>query len=476
MNLSLGVYMANLLDKKQITAQLCVETRAVAQDMQDAVRAVKPVFKTKRLALFLGTVSLFSVAAFAIAPQNALDKNAQKVVLSELVLQPQFIAADAQKEGAGILYRTEQVESNDTIGSLFARLGIEDLEAQRILISQAAEKEPVRLETGNTVQVQLAQDSGKLLDLSYVDAKGKELHIYRENEKLQVKIQEVALFSNPVSKTFVMEEGSFIALALRAEIPDSVTEQLQKAMQAQFDLRHDLHAGDRITVVYESRSNAAQTYQVAGDLLAAEVQTSVQRFTAIGLKNAQGKLNYYAEDGSNLQKSPFNFPLAEVRVTSPFSSGRLHPVLGIVRAHKGVDFGAASGTPVMAPADGVVTTAGFEGGYGNVVKLKHTGPYSTLYGHLSKFPDNIKVGSRIKQGQVIGYVGSTGVSTGPHLHYEFHVNDVAVDPLMVKMGVVNTLNGKDKVLFASNAEMLTAQIALTRDSFADQSTSTFTFE
>jgi murein DD-endopeptidase MepM/ murein hydrolase activator NlpD len=171
-------------------------------------------------------------------------------------------------------------------------------------------------------------------------------------------------------------------------------------------------------------------------LLAAEFTNQNTNFQAIYFKDAQGRDGYYSPEGQSLKRAFLKSPMPFDRISSGFSAGRLHPVLQIWRAHKGLDYAAPTGTPVRAVADSIVNFVGRQGGYGNLIVLKHQGPYSTAYGHLSRFGKGIKRGSKVSQGQLIGYVGSTGLASGPHLHYEFRVNGVQRNPLAMKLPTV----------------------------------------
>ena len=173
---------------------------------------------------------------------------------------------------------------------------------------------------------------------------------------------------------------------------------------------------------------------------------------------SKGETGYYTAEGNNVRKAFIRTPVDFARISSRFSKGRKHPILNKIRAHKGVDYAAPRGTPIKAAGDGKVILAGTKGGYGNTVVIQHGSRYRTLYAHMQGFAKNVRTGSTVKQGQIIGYIGTTGLSTGPHLHYEFQVNGTHVDPLSQKQLIADPLSGKEKQRFLQHSTPLMAQL------------------
>ncbi len=198
-------------------------------------------------------------------------------------------------------------------------------------------------------------------------------------------------------------------------------------------------------------------------ILAAEFINHGKRYQAIRYTDAGGKTDYYSLDGKSMRKAFLRTPVEFSRISSGFSLGRKHPVLNTIRAHKGVDYAASTGTPIKATSDGKIVHRGKKGGYGNTIIVQHGSKYSTLYAHMSKYRSGLTTGSRVKQGQIIGYVGSSGLATGPHLHYEFRVDGVHRDPLRVKLPGADPLANKYRADFDKKAEALMAQLDLVRD-------------
>jgi murein DD-endopeptidase MepM/ murein hydrolase activator NlpD len=202
----------------------------------------------------------------------------------------------------------------------------------------------------------------------------------------------------------------------------------------EIDFTRDIQPGDRFQVVYERMVSEDGEVRI-GRVLASDLTISGKSLTAFRYGGEDGRGGqYYDADGNSLRRAFLRAPVEFRRISSRFSSARFHPVLGLTRRHEGTDYAAAPGTPVMAAGDGVVLRAGWAGGYGNLIELRHLNGITTRYGHLRGFARNIRRGVRVQQGQIIGFVGSTGLATGPHLHYEFRENGVAKDSRRVKLG------------------------------------------
>ena len=217
--------------------------------------------------------------------------------------------------------------------------------------------------------------------------------------------------------------------------------------------------GDSFEVIYEEKIVDGKVVGT-GNILAARFTNLRQGYTAFRYTNG----SYYNEKGMSLRKAFLRTPVDFARISSRFSSGRKHPILNKIRAHQGVDFAAPRGTPIKAAGDGKVILAGRKGGYGNTVILQHGSSYKTLYGHMNGFAKGIRTGSKVRQGQIIGYIGTTGLSTGPHLHYEFQINGRHVDPLAQKGMMADPIAQSDKNKFMQLSKPLLARLNQERDS------------
>ncbi|HYJ17574.1 MAG TPA: M23 family metallopeptidase, partial [Burkholderiales bacterium] len=220
--------------------------------------------------------------------------------------------------------------------------------------------------------------------------------------------------------------------------------------------------GDRFSVVYEALA-ADGEFVGFGRVLAAEFVNQGRSFRAVFFRDNEGRNGFYTPDGRNMRKAFLRSPIEFSRVTSGFSNSRFHPVLKAWRAHKGIDYGASTGTRVRVTADGFVTFVGRKGGYGNVVTVRHPNGYTTLYAHLSGFAQGIRQGKRVVQGEVVGLVGSTGLATGPHLHYEFHVNGVHQNPMRLAMPPGPPINEQSRGAFQDTVLPLFARLDMLRN-------------
>ncbi|MDZ7737127.1 MAG: peptidoglycan DD-metalloendopeptidase family protein [Gammaproteobacteria bacterium] len=195
-----------------------------------------------------------------------------------------------------------------------------------------------------------------------------------------------------------------------------------------------------------------------GPIIAAEFQNRGRTLRAVRYTTPDGRTDYYADDGRSMRKAFLRTPMDVYRISSHFDPNRRHPVMNTIRAHKGTDYAAPTGTPIKASGDGRIIHIGRKGGYGNAIILKHGGRYTTLYGHMSRFAEGLHNGSRVEQGQTIGYVGSTGLATGPHLHYEFRVNGVHKDPVKVELPKADSIPEKLQADFKQSTQPLLAEL------------------
>ncbi|HET7924499.1 MAG TPA: M23 family metallopeptidase [Rhodanobacteraceae bacterium] len=242
----------------------------------------------------------------------------------------------------------------------------------------------------------------------------------------------------------------------QAGMSDTMIWKLANAFGYDIDFAQDLREGDSFSVIYDDVYREGEHIH-DGDIIAATFINQGKRYTAIRYTNADGETMYYSEDGRPLRKAFLRTPVEFTRISSVFSVGRMHPILGYMRAHKGVDYAAPTGTPIRAAGDGKITFRGWKSGYGNFVTIQHNGHISTAYGHMSAFASE-KLGQHVSQGQIIGYVGMTGLATGPHLHYEFRVDGQHRDPLTVTLPKEEPLPATQLALFKQKSGALLAKL------------------
>lgn len=240
----------------------------------------------------------------------------------------------------------------------------------------------------------------------------------------------------------ILDGDSFYLAGARAGIPDGILAEVYDLLAFEMDFERDVRAGQKFSVLFEE--NYANGEKIDnGRVLAIQFEALRGNVKMYRFKKADGKTGYYDENGNGAIKSLKRTPINNARVTSSFSTSRKHPVLGYTRAHKGVDFRASTGTPIPSAGAGRVVARGYNSGHGNYIKIRHNASYETLYAHMSRFAKGVVVGTTVKQGQTIGYVGSTGLSTGPHLHYEIIKDGKHVNPMTVKLPAISNLDKKD---------------------------------
>ncbi len=410
-----------------------------------------------RLALAVALPLVGMVAAFGIAPGTDAEPVIRTRVVQEIAL-PLDLAAGRPGEEA--YWREDRIQRGDTLAGLLARLGADDAEAVEFLRKERSAKSLYQLVPGRTVRAQ-ATAEGRLMALRYQGG-GKVLDVRRQDGGLTVTEQPVALERRILMKSGEIRSSLFAATD-DAGLADAVAMQVADIFSTDIDFHRDLRRGDRFTVVYEMLYDMGEPVR-SGRLLAAEFVNQGKTYQAVWFEYAAGHGGYYTVEGRNIRKAFLRSPLEFSRITSGFSRGRFHPILQRWRAHNGIDYGAPTGTRIRATGDGVVEFAGrHAGGYGNLVVLRHQSKYTTWYGHLSGFASGVRKGARVAQGSVIGYVGATGLATGPHLHYEFRINDVHQNPLRVVLPEAPPIGPEQRAAFAAASAPLAQRLTLLRD-------------
>lgn len=393
--------------------------------------------KTRIVSASALLLALCAFGAAGVAPMAPdADDLPIKSITQNLAL-PHLSEQIAALDAASSTYISEErVRSGDTLGTLLDRLGIENADVAAFIKSDPTARKLMQLKAGKRVQAQTTED-GELNWLSSMvgDARSDgatNLVITREGNHFKAVETPVAM-----EKRIEMRSGeirsSLFAATDAAQIPDGVASQIVDMFSTNIDFGSDLRRGDRFNVVYETFWQNGE-YVRSGRVLAGEFMNGPATYQSVWFDDSGNGQNggYYGFDGKSLKKAFLKSPLEFTRISSGFSM-RLHPILGSWKQHKGVDFAAATGTPIRASGDGTIDFVGQQRGYGNVIAIKHWSNYSTVYGHMSRFAANVHKGMKVSQGQVIGYVGMTGWATGPHLHYEFRINNEPRDPMTVNI-------------------------------------------
>ncbi len=353
--------------------------------------------------------------------------------VADLPLQLQADALDAHNFN---LFRTDVTRSSDTAKSLLARLGIDDADAAAFLRSDAKAKTALLGRSGNTVTVE-GSDTHTLQKLTARWSAGsgdtfQRLVIEKTPVGFASRVESAPLTANSRLAGGVIRSSLFAATD-EANIPDAIASQLIEIFSGDLDFHRGLRKGDRFSIVYETLEADGEPLR-AGRILSAEFVSNGKTLQAMWFAEPGKKGAYYTLDGQSLHRAFLASPVAFSRISSGFEM-REHPIQHRWKAHLGVDYAAATGTPVRTVGDGVVEFAGVQNGFGNVVFVNHRNANTTVYAHLSRI--NVKKGQAVSQGDLIGNVGSTGWATGPHLHFEFRVNGIHQDPMTIAKQNIN---------------------------------------
>ena len=410
----------------------------------------------------------FGVTAFGISPLAFDPANLPQRLVTETVtpsdIQSQL---DALAEHELQLYRTDLTRSTDTADSLLKRLNVSDADAALFLRNDPVARQLLSGRGGKMVRVQ-TDESGKLTELvaRYAPANSAQLgtHFTRLRVERAGGTLSASVTTAPLAAQVRMGSGtirsSMFAATDEARIPDSIATQLTEVFATDVDFHRQLRKGDTFSVVYEALTADGEPItwgaSNAGRVLAAEFVNNGRNYSAVWFKDAQNKGAYYGLDGKSKKHAFLASPLEFSRVTSGFAM-RMHPILNTWKQHKGVDYGAPTGTPIRAVGDGTVEFAGWQNGYGNVVEVKHSAQRSTVYAHMSRI--NVKRGAHVEQGQNLGAVGMTGWATGPHLHFEVKVGGVQEDPMiMARSAETVELSAAAKTQFLQLAQSMKGQL------------------
>ncbi|MCQ4348970.1 peptidoglycan DD-metalloendopeptidase family protein [Pseudomonas stutzeri] len=347
------------------------------------------------------------------------------------------------------------VASGDTLSSVFAKAGLPSDTLHSLLASNREARQLTRIKPGQVFHI-VRDTEGAFESLSSRLSQLESVHVARTAKGFSVKYETIKP-SIRQSYAHGVIDSSLFAATQRAGLPHRLAMDLANIFGYDIDFALDIREGDEFEVIYEEKQVDGKRVG-SGNILAARFTNRGKQYTAVRHTDRQGNSTYYRADGSSMRKAFIRTPVDFARISSRFSNGRRHPVLNKIRAHKGVDYAAPTGTPIKATGDGKVILAGRKGGYGNTVIIQHGQRYRTLYAHMHGFAKGIRNGSQVQQGQVIGYVGTTGLSTGPHLHYEFQVNGVHVDPLSQKLPMADPIAGAERKRFLQLSQPLLARM------------------
>lgn len=357
-------------------------------------------------------------------------------------------------------WKITEVRSGDTLADIFSREGLSPRTLYEVVHVDEQTRKLTRLYPGDEVLFHIPEP-GELAALMYELDETRLLQVNRTEDGFVSSVIERPIERRIVNAAGTIESSLFVA-GQKAGLSDALIMKLATIFGWDIDFILDIRSGDSFTLIYEELWRDGERLR-DGNILAAEFINRGKSFQAVRYTpSGSERPDYYDAEGRNLRKEFLRSPMDVTRVTSRFTLKRFHPILKVNRPHRGVDYGASSGTPVRATGDGKVIFASRNSSYGNHVIIQHGSQYKTLYAHLSKFGKNVRRGSRVQQGQIIGYVGATGLATAPHLHYEFRENDAHRDPLRIRFPKAEPLPGTELALFQQQARPLLAQLGVIR--------------
>ena len=410
----------------------------------------------------------FGVTAFGIAPMAPDAADIPKRLVTEFVV-PDGIQSqlDALAEHELELYRSDLTRASDTVDSLLSRMNVSDAAAASFLRNDPTARKLLEGRSGKMVRVQ-TDANGALTELvaryAPVDAEQlgtqfTRLSVKRIAGKLMAMVETASLAAQMRMGSGTIRSSLFAATD-EARIPDGIATQIAEVFATDLDFHRQLQKGDTFSVLYEALTADGEPITwggtAVGKVLAADFVNNGKTHSAVWFKDASGKGSYFGFDGQSKKRAFLASPMEFSRVTSGFAM-RMHPILNSWKQHKGVDYGAPSGTAIRAVGEGTVDFAGWQNGYGNVVEIRHSAQRSTLYAHMSRI--DVKRGAHVEQGQRVGSVGATGWATGPHLHFEVKVGGVQQNPMiMAKASESILLAPAQKAEFAQLAKSLKDQL------------------
>ena len=339
-----------------------------------------------------------------------------------------------------------KVKLGETFDKILENYLIDKLEIEKIKKSLQKKININKLNTKQIIQFSLDKSNNKIEEFIFQISNTQKISLKRniENDTFSEEILSIKLNKKIVFKENVILQSLYKA-ASDEKIPANIIIEFAGIYGFQVDFQRDIRKKDSYQILYEIFLNEKNEFVETGEILFANLKLSGQN-NSLYYFDKNGSEGHYDKNGKSVKKALMKTPINGARLSSPFGM-RKHPIDGFNKMHRGTDFAAPMGTPIMASGDGIVKKAGWCGGGGNCVKIKHNSTYQTVYAHMSKFARGIKAGVRVKQGQTIGYVGSTGKSTGPHLHYEVIVNGKKVNSQKLKLPSGKILKGEERKLF-----------------------------
>ncbi|MDX1976027.1 MAG: peptidoglycan DD-metalloendopeptidase family protein [Rickettsiales bacterium] len=421
--------------------------------------ALNPAFSPNKLLAFFHSdtpAAADTVAESLVAAADVASAPAEvAAVASEDASTAQLSEADVARK------LNLKVRNGDTFISLLTDAGVSTTEAHALVESIRKVYDPRKLNVGQNLAVELHKDTQNnemvVASLTMPTSITSTLELTREeNDSYTIK-QVDAPVKSKVARTSGTITSSLYETATKMGMPASMLSELINAYSYDVDFQRDIKDGDTIEVLFERLETEDGAVVGVGKMIYAQLEIGGKPMKIYRYSDKKGNVDFFNEKGESIRKALLRTPINGAKITSGFGM-RNHPIMGYSKMHRGVDFAAPTGTPIYAAGDGVIDFVGVKGGYGNYLRVKHNGAYSSAYAHISRFAKGIAQGTRVKQGQIIAYVGTTGMSTGPHLHYEILVNNSQVNPSGVKFKTGTVLAGNELKQFKANVEKVQATL------------------
>lgn len=427
--------------------------------------------------LFLGSNTAVAGSKPVEAPASSIAsrlKDNPRVAPSSGVLSSDFgglletTASDALKVPEASQWTTISVKSGQNLSLIFDALGLAHDEVNDLLALRGDVQRLKKLRAGDELHVRVEDDH--LLGLTYALDERRTLEVNRGDKGLDALTLTAELEHRQATVSGKITNSLFLD-GRRANLSSRLIMSLVDIFGYDIDFAQDLHPGDQFSVVYEQFYKKDKKLR-DGEILAAEFTSQGQHYRAVRFTAPDGNTAYYTPNGQSLRKAFIRTPVDFARISSPFNLHRLHPILHTIRAHKGVDYAAGTGTPIKATGNGKISFYGMKNGYGRVAVINHGAGVETLYGHMSRFRAGLSPGSSVRQGQVIGYVGMSGLATAPHLHYEFRMNGIHKNPVTVPLPHANPVSPRQMTAFRAQSSPLMAALEQSRTRLASARIST----
>lgn len=395
--------------------------------------------------------------AYTIASMPSAEPLPSTATVPDVVTAAEAITAPAAPPAEVVRWATHTIASGDTLGAIFPRFNVP---LQAVLDATKEHYDLAKIRIGRTLSFRIEPGEDVPTELRYPLDEDRTLVAERDGDAWTAHVHEIVYTTREGERAITVTSSLWNAAIDGGLRPRDIAS-MARVLESDLDFNTEIRAGATARMIVEELYDEEGEFAKLGAPLALVFDNAGKEYVAIRFTNDAGEQRYYDASGISRKRAFLRSPLEFSRVTSGFNPRRFHPILKKARPHNGTDFGAPTGTPVRAVADATVTRAGRAGGHGNFVKLDHPGPYESSYSHLSKIA--VQRGEKIKQGQVIGYVGATGMATGPHLHYQFWVNGRYVDPMSIELPRGEQLSAAEMARFRATRDALLARLGTASD-------------